>query len=257
MYSIPRKVYDYFERNSDTTGNAAARDLGLPGRTVRRYRQYWKQGEAVPAIEEQRVHSPIGQWAVFDIETTDLSATGRKGFMVCCSILPLGAEQPHTHSIKFEENSGDDKRLLSNVLSDLNQYDFLVGHNINGYDLNWLDTRRKIHNLPPLRKWYVYDTLHVAQSLAYLTERKSLVWLCDALGVPCIKTSIYPSAWNEIRSSDKFEFDESLKNIVYHCEQDVLSTRRLFECLWVDSFNLSKSPIKMWVRGNAPGISPN
>lgn len=233
------RAYEFLKENK-VNGSQLAEALGIPSRSARRY------------VSEFPSKSKIGQWAVFDIETTDLSAVGRAGFLVCCSILPLDAEKPHTHAITFEENSGNDKRLLQDVLSDLNQYDFLIGHNINGYDLQWLDTRRAIHRLPPLRKWFIFDTLHVAQSLAWRTEHKSLAWLCDALGIPCIKTAIYKSAWNEIRSPDKVEFENTLKNIVFHCEEDTLATKRLFEFLWKPSFNLSQSPIKMWSRGNAP-----
>jgi uncharacterized protein YprB with RNaseH-like and TPR domain len=244
------RAFDFLRTRGRVSGAELSKELNIPGRSARRYVSQYTE----PTVKENTNHiaKTIGQWAVFDIETTALSAIGRQGFMVCCSVLPLTDSKPHTHSIRFGENGGSDQRLLYEVIKDLWQYDFLVGHNINGFDMNWIDTRRKVHGLPPLRRWHLFDTLHVAQSLAWLTERKSLAWLCDALNIECVKTSIYPRAWNEIRSDDKHEFENALQSIVYHCEEDVLSTRRLLEALWPDSFGLSQSPIKRWIRGNNP-----
>jgi len=255
MYPIPPEVYALLTQHPNLSGAELARKLGIPERSASRYRWKFRAGVAVPKTNVSSgssAMSMVGRWCVFDIETTDLKAQGRKGFMVCCSILPLEAEKPHTHVIAFGENDGDDRRVLREAIKDLSQYDMLIGHNINGFDLNWLDTRRKVHDMQPLRRWYVFDTLHVAQSLGWLTERKSLAFLCDAFNIPSIKTAVYPSAWNEIRSSDEHEFNAARDSIVYHCETDVLSNRGLFFKLWPDSFGLNQPALKRWSRGNMP-----
>lgn len=194
----------------------------------------------------------IGRIAVFDIETTDLAAVGRQGFLVCCSILPLEADEPYTLSLAFGENSGSDNRLLADVLAELARYDILVGHNICAFDLNWLNTRRALHGLPAMRRWYVFDTYQVAKSMALRVTRKSLAFLCDAYGVECVKTGVYPASWHEIRSSVERDFRTAMDDIVYHCEQDVLSNRRLFERLWPDAFGLANSALKLYKVGNVP-----
>lgn len=194
----------------------------------------------------------IGKMAIFDIETTDLAAVGRQGFLVCCGILPTDADEPYTLSLKFGENSGDDKRLLEDVLGELGKYDFLIGHNVAAFDLNWLNTRRAIHELPPMRPWYVFDTYMIAKSLALRVDRKSLAFLCDLFGVEIVKTSIYPAAWNDVRSPLEREFRGALDDIVYHCQEDVKATRLLFERLWPLSFGLNVPAIKLFRKGNTP-----
>lgn len=194
----------------------------------------------------------IGRFAVFDIETTDLAAVGRQGFLVCCSILPLEADEPYTLTLAFGENSGSDRRLVADVLGELSRYDFLVGHNVTAFDLNWLNTRRTLHGLPAMRRWFVFDTYQVARSLALRVTRKSLAFLCDAYGIECIKTGVYPSAWHEIRSGTEWEFRAAMDDITYHCEQDVLANRRLFERLWCDAFGLPNNPLKLYKVGNVP-----
>lgn len=194
----------------------------------------------------------IGRMAVFDIETTDLAAVGRQGFLVCCSILPIDDSDPYTLSLAFGENGGDDTRLLSDVLEELARYDFLIGHNITAFDLNWLNTRRAFQGLPAMRRWYVFDTYQVAKSLALRVTRKSLAFLCDAFGIECVKTSIYPAAWNDVRSPLEREFRGALDDIIYHCEQDVHANRLLFERLWGESFGLNTPPLKLYKMGDLP-----
>ena len=57
MYRIPEEVYNFFEKNPTTDATSAARFLGVPSRTMRRYRRYWMNGEAVAVTPEIKITS--------------------------------------------------------------------------------------------------------------------------------------------------------------------------------------------------------
>ncbi len=180
--------------------------------------------------------------AVFDIETTDFTTGGVRDHLICTSVLPLDSDKVTTLSIKFQDYRND-KKLLEKIVEELNKFDFLIGHNIAAFDFNWLNSRLMYHNLPNFSKrWLYYDTYQAAKRLAIKSKRKSLVFLCDYFRVPCIKTSVYPVSWGMIDSPDKRAFNPALRDIVYHCEEDVRSNRELFYAMWPRDKGLMNLP---------------
>jgi hypothetical protein len=180
---------------------------------------------------------------VFDIETTGFSATGLDGILVCCSFLPLDAEKPYTLSLDFSDS--DDRRVVNEVIRELNQYDILIGHYITGYDLPWLSTRYDMFEQRPIRRWLVYDTYFQAKAQRLKTDRKSLAFLVDHFNIEGTKTAIYPRAWHNIRSRKQDEFDAAHNEIVSHCELDVMANRNLFDRLIPKSWALPQNPFKV------------
>lgn len=169
--------------------------------------------------------------AIFDIETMDFSTGGVQSHLVCVSILPINAKKPTTLSIRFDDNRHD-KRLLTEVISALAEYDILIGHNITGYDLNWLYSRNMYYGMQPPPSWLMYDTYQVAKTMAIKVESKSLGALGAYFGVKGSKTRVFRTDWSMVDSPDEGEFNEAMESIVYHCEQDVLLNRGVFYALW-------------------------
>ena len=182
--------------------------------------------------------------AVFDIETTNFNASGLDGFLICCSILPLDAAKPTTYAIEFEENGGDDKRLVAEVIGALSRFDILIGHYVIGFDLPWLRSRADLHGLPPLRRWVVYDTYDAARAQQIRSRSKSLAFLLDHFRLDGMKTNVYPTLWHDIRSRNYQHFAYSRDMIVEHCELDVLATRELFYRLFPASLGLPQPVFK-------------
>jgi len=181
--------------------------------------------------------------AVFDIETTDLRAVGLQGYMLAGCILPLDSDEVATYQIQFEDQA-DDKRLLTEYLDALSKFDLLIGHNIAAFDFNHMHSRAMRHGVAWPRTFLVFDTYQVAKSLAF-RGYKGLAMLCDALDIPCIKTSVYPRQWNEVRSWKREAFNEAMDQICYHCEQDVRANRLLFDALFPRAMSLPQSPVRM------------
>ena len=181
--------------------------------------------------------------AVYDIETTDFGTEGYAGHLVTCCILPLESEDVITLSITFDEHEND-LRLLREVAAALNSYDILIGHNIQAFDANWLNSRLMYHRLAVLNTSLVFDTYQVAKSLAIRT-RKGLGNLLDYFGLEGVKTTIYRTSWNNIRSPYRGEFEHTLAEIEYHCQQDVIGNRNLFDVLYPYALSMRANPFKL------------
>jgi uncharacterized protein YprB with RNaseH-like and TPR domain len=196
------------------------------------WREQEKLKERFVEIQPKVYERVLMRAAVFDIETTSLKAGGVQDHMVCTSILPLDSDEVITHAIAFEDHR-DDKRALLEVMEALQDFQILIGHNVTAFDTGWLGSRLAYHGLPiPPHRWLLYDTYQAARRMAIKADRKSLAFLCDFFQVKFVKTAIYPVSWSMIDSPHKAQFEQALADIVYHCEEDVLANRKLFDALW-------------------------
>lgn len=181
--------------------------------------------------------------AVYDIETTDFGTEGYAGYVVCCCILPLDSDEVQTLSIRFDEH-GDDRRLVQEIAAALNEYDILIGHNIAAFDANFLNSRLMFHGYPVLNTAMLFDTFQVAKALGIKT-RKGLGNLMDYFGLPGIKTTIFRTSWNNVRSPYVDEFNDAMRDILYHCEHDVLGNRMLFDVEYPYALAMKTNPFKI------------
>lgn len=190
---------------------------------------------------------------VFDIECQSFDAVGQDGMFTCGCILPLDSDDIFTARLEFKDK-GDDRRAIVEFIGELWKYDLLVGQNIIAFDGNWLNTRRMYHGMPEMRGWYLFDTYQAARSLALATGGKSLGNLIDVFGLDGEKTTIRKTTWSQARNHyDKETFERAMSLIVYHCEQDVIAQRDLFDELMPMTLTLNNSQIKVskW-RGGIP-----
>jgi hypothetical protein len=188
--------------------------------------------------------------AVYDIEVTDFGTEGYSGFMILCSILPLNTGFPQTLGLRFDDRT-DDRRVMGEIANALSKYDILIGHNVAAFDANWMNSRLMFHGMKPMHAHLYFDTYQVARGLAIKT-RKGLGNLLDYFGLEGEKTAIYRTSWNKIRSPHEAEFNEAYQDIKYHCEQDVIGNRNLFDVMYpyalangrANPFKLSK--MRVW-----------
>lgn len=255
----------------DTYGDIAeAYDEVLTEDTIRGYAGRWNRQQADRQRQKARqlaivegggkrarydVPPVLLRQAVFDLETTDFDTHGYKGFLICCSILPLDTGEVQTYQIEYDDV--DDRRVLAETLAALSQYDILIGHYINRFDLPWLASRVAHHNMPPFRRWFYIDTFTWARR-AKLRTRKRLSTLIDFFGVEGIKTSVEETSWNQIRSRFPGEFQDARDDIVYHCEADVIANRAVFDRLYpriMAARYSSSSPIGIFDQGAGVGMT--
>ena len=221
----------------------------ISGRQSRRIRAevelFLDSLDTVPLAEEHiELPDPIHlRSAVFDIEVTDFDAVGFKGYFICGVITPTDTREPEVYKIKYEDFQ-EDRRVLQEFLTALAKYDILIGHNIASFDINWLHSRALVHDLDWPRSWHYFDTYQVAKSMA-LKGRKGLAALCDMFEIPCIKTSIQTRSWHDVRSPKRERFDRALKEIEFHCVEDVKANMHLYDKLYPPAMRMRANQLKL------------
>jgi hypothetical protein len=170
---------------------------------------------------------------IMDIEVNSPSfgTMGRfSHFLVCVSFLPLESDVPYTLTLDFNDRR-DDRRLLHRVFNEMAKYTFIIGHNVKGYDINWLHTRAMFYGWETPKRIFYYDTYQASRRIPILSK-KGLGRLMDFFRYKgAEKTQIMPLSWDRISSNKELDFNEALDEIVYHCENDVKGNRYIYDVL--------------------------
>lgn len=170
---------------------------------------------------------------IFDIET-NAPSFGRMNththFLICASFYPLDGEAPYTLALDFDEQR-EDKWLLYDVLNELAKYTFVIGHNVKGYDINWLMTRVMGKGWRIPNRLFYYDTYQAARRIPLLTKKSlgSLMEFFNYRGAT--KTSVDPQTWDMISSPKIKDFEYAMSRVVHHCEQDVIGNRYIYDVM--------------------------
>lgn len=239
-------VYHYLNKSQGRSYSAIQKFFNLPTRNyvagaIRDIPQTVKDikmDKQIPNVPNVKLRA-----CVFDIETMNFSAEADVDAMICASFLPLDTEEVYTLSISHEDAISDvrDEHLVHAVIEELRHYDILIGHNIAGYDLNWLTTRMLYYDIPFPRSVFYYDTYSASKRMGIKT-RKSLGNLGAFFGIDQEKTLIYRTNWARVLSPDPQKHAEAMAEILYHCEEDVKMNRKLFNILWATDNRIRNLP---------------
>jgi hypothetical protein len=190
--------------------------------------------------EEETAYPPIlvppvnNRSVVLDLEvlSPSFNRMGRfSHFLLCASFLPLDTGKVYTLNLQWDDQR-DDRHLLHEVLNEVAQFEFVIGHNIKGYDINWLMTRCMFYGWDVPKRLFYYDTYSASKRIPIAT-RKSLGHLMDFFRIDeAEKTQIMPVHWDMIRSPHRVDFDEAMRDIVNHCENDVIGNKRLYDIVY-------------------------
>jgi DNA polymerase elongation subunit (family B) len=173
--------------------------------------------------------------AVFDLETTDLSAVG-SGFILCAVIKPLRGKPKIYRYDEMHCRPGHEKRLLQAILDELGQYDLWIGHNAEKFDFAFLKSRATILGLPFPYQPFIYDTAAAFRRIGLLTTRNpvtgrpkaNLDHVVDFFGLQQKKTPIYPREhWKTVWESGKNR-ELAMKYLVDHCVSDVEMNEEIY-----------------------------
>jgi hypothetical protein len=250
------------ERQKNTAGFIWSDLDGLWGKSWQAHRgawRRWREGQGVQTSPPQRssrnTYAPVFlNAAVFDIETKDFKTEGYYGELLMCCILPLDSDNIITAKREYGDMS--DRKTLYDTIRLLSQFDILIGHNINRFDLGWLASRLAYHNMPAFRRFFTIDTFVWAQR-AKLKTRKSLANLIDYFGVQGVKTSIQRTSWSMSSSPIENEWRANQAEVLYHCQQDVIGNREVFHALYpriMSSRYSSSSPIGIFDFGSGASV---
>jgi len=228
----------------------------LPEEILDNFRRGEYMADEVFGVDEETAYPPVIvpqqhlKSCVVDLEVLSpaFNLMGKYShLLICASFLPMDTREPYTLELTFEDKN-DDRRLLREVINELSKYDFVIGHNVKGYDINWLMTRIMFYgwDMPDIRLFY-FDTYSSLRRVPLL-HRKSLGHAIDFFRIEdAEKTNVMPVSWDRIRSPHQQDFNKAMEEIVYHCENDVVANGTLFDILWHKRYD-PKPKWTLWPR---------
>ena len=172
---------------------------------------------------------------VLDIETTALEAVGG-GFILCAVLKPLGNKSVKIFRVdRSHDELGKEKNMLTKLIAELKKYDLVIGHNLEGFDFNYIKTRAMILKVPFPQRPLIYDTYKGFKRTGYRTvltrmgkPSGSLDMVIDLFRKKQRKTKIYPNHhWDTVWGSPP-ERHAAMRDLIEHCVADVLMNEELF-----------------------------
>jgi len=171
---------------------------------------------------------------VFDIETTGLAAVG-EGILLGAVMRPTDLNESlmlRIDGYKPNKKMGflvnEEQQLLRDVMGVLEDYDLLVGHNINKFDLPFLRTRAYRQGVEYKLNPFTYDTYKAFRRIGILTRPNGfgrpsagLAHVIDYLGIKQKKDGVYPVEWWKAIWGNTKERHEAMDKIMSHCVEDV------------------------------------
>lgn len=163
---------------------------------------------------------------VWDLESCTWNFKADKGFLLCVGYKFLGEPKIHILERKFPHRDiFDDKDLCKQayeVLADPSVEGY-IGHNLNFFDVPFLNTRLLLNGLPVLPRVKIFDTCNVMYKK--LRMGNSLKNAIFQFKLPSEKTSLDLPGSLRAAAGDKKE----MRLITDHCVKDVQATEELYK----------------------------
>lgn len=171
-------------------------------------------------IDTQRFLDLVEQansMAFVDIEGTGLR--GDYNSILVVSVRPFQGA-PTTFRVL---RPGDDKTLVTQVLTELAKYDCWVTFFGKGYDMPMINTRALMHGLDPLDPRHHIDMYWVLKTHTLFSRRSQAHYL-RALDVPEKKMDMSPEEWNNVLKDP----DQYIPKMVRRCDSDTKGLKGLY-----------------------------
>jgi DNA polymerase elongation subunit (family B) len=181
---------------------------------------------------------------VFDIETTALEAVGA-GMVLVAVVKPVGDARCRVFRIdRSGDEFGHEKNLLIKLFAELERYNLVIGHNIEGYDFPFLKTRARVLGVPFTYRPLCYDTLKGFKRTGFRTvlnkigkPSAGLDMVVDGYGHTQRKTKIYPAAWWASVWGSPSDRSVAMTEMIDHCVKDVEMNEAIFWDVMQDDTN--------------------
>lgn len=141
--------------------------------------------------------------------------------IICIGYKWLGEKE--THCVNFNINNQEDKWMLIEFAKVLNSAEYILGHNIDAYDLKFLRSRCIKHKIQINPKFNSIDTLKEAKKQFRFNSNK-LDYLAQFLGLGAKIHTEY-NLWKEIILNKS---QDSLNKMIEYCKHDVDLTEQVY-----------------------------
>ena len=199
---------------------------------------------ALKTMREKYIENEIYKIGVLDIETSSL--TGDFGFMISYVLLVRDVvtkeetiRKAYITVADWEtaKKAGDpdmiDKRILQQLMEDISDIDYLVGHWFIGkhrHDIPFVRTRcaiNKVHGFPK-HKMVRYGDTQKWSALIHRLRNNGLGTIADAYALSVHKTPIKTKDW---KKATMFADKKAIEYIVHHNVNDVKITSKVLKRL--------------------------
>lgn len=162
----------------------------------------------------------------YDIESTNLNADF--GVCLCIGYMWENEKKPHIISIRghpaaFKKKRTNDFYVVKDFGEIVKKADLCVYHYGSRFDLPFINTRRLIHNLPPMPPVRDIDTWWLARKYLKLHSNR-LASLIEAFGVSEKKTPLNGPIWIDAAAG----YGSAIKYVEEHCLADVISLKAVY-----------------------------
>jgi len=148
-----------------------------------------------------------------------------ESFIIAFSYQFLGEEERYflttSPSDVLAENDSD---LVHSLYDILNDADIIIGHNINKFDIPFINSRMAYYNIQPPTHYRTIDTYRVLKQNFRLSSYK-LGDVAEYFKLGCEKTKVDFTLWRSVMEGDL----KAIYNMGKYCSQDVYVLYKLYK----------------------------
>jgi len=188
----------------------------------------YKAREILKAIDYEPPEIIGPTIAVFDLETTDLSADF--GRLLCGSILTYPTMEMVTFRYDdYANDPHDDRKLAVAIRDHLSGHHITVGYYSKGFDIPFLNTRLLVHGEQRMPQMLHIDPIWFYRGWRGMKVRSSkMKVIAKVLNLDEQKMDVPDETWINARHGDK----EAMDIVCERCESDVRVTMKILcHCL--------------------------
>jgi hypothetical protein len=166
--------------------------------------------------------------AVFDLETTDLSADF--GRLLCGSILSYPSGEMRTFRYdEYADTPSNDREVAVAVRDYIERHHISCGYYSKGFDIGFLNTRLVVNGERPMRRMLHLDPIWYYRGWRGMKPRSSkMKVVAKVFDLGEEKQDVPDETWIDARHGDK----DAMDIIVDRCESDVrITMNALVHCL--------------------------
>jgi len=132
--------------------------------------------------------------------------------------------EDEVHNVHWGLDKQCDKRVLKELVKQMNKADEIIAHNGDKFDMKWVRARALAHNIPMLPYYKTIDTYKVVKRLCALPSY-SLANVCKYYNLEAKKDAGGFDTWYRIQvHKDR----DALDHLLYYGDGDILSLKALF-----------------------------
>lgn len=221
------------------SNSAIAKYIGVKTNTLKkqlyRLRKKSKWRKLIPYIKPD-IEDAISQKSrigSIDIEFSSTNFKADRGFILTYAILDMDSDKIYKNRIQVDEirECIYDKRLVKDLVKDLENFDEVVEHYGTKCDLPFIRTRALIHRIPFFHfgSMLHYDLYYLARRLLSL-HRNTLESVCEMLGIKG-KNHFDFNIWQNAICCKNSIADICLDKILDHNVRDVTITKKAYKRL--------------------------